>query len=121
MQDRTSANSEQSSCNARRDHTFGSSAVEMLSVTLPFMSAPPRKRTSGQTSWDVRLVPFATLCAATNEVRGYSITSSVRASSDIGGSRPSALAVLRLMTSLELGGLLDRQIAAFSSLRMRST
>src|SRR5262249_24457379 len=40
--------------------------------------------------------------AALHGCASYSITSSVRASSVIGGSRPSAFAVLRLMTSWNL-------------------
>src|SRR5262245_32224677 len=48
------------------DVAFGSSAVEMLPATLSFMSASPRKRTSGQTSRYVRLVPIADICSAAN-------------------------------------------------------
>ena len=51
----------------------------------------------------------------------HSITSSARASSVGGTSRPSALAVLRLITSSILGRRLHRQSAGFSPLRMRST
>ena len=40
----------------------------------------------------------------------HSITSSARASSDGGTSRPSALAVLRLITSSNFVGCLHRQI-----------
>jgi hypothetical protein len=40
-----------------------------------------------------------TRCAASGHLAGYSITSSARASSSGGTSRPSALAVLRLITS----------------------
>src|SRR5262249_42005275 len=51
----------------------------------------------------------------------HSITSSVRASSDGGISRPSAFAVLRLITSSYLVGACTGRSAGFSPLRMRST
>ena len=46
----------------------------------------------------------------------YSITSSARASTVGGTSRPSAFAVLRLMTSLVLGRRLHRQIGRLLAL-----
>ena len=46
----------------------------------------------------------------------YSITSSASASSVGGTSRPSALAVLRLMHELEFGGLHDRQVGRLLAL-----
>src|SRR5262249_50120436 len=52
---------------------------------------------------------------------GHSITSSARASNVGGTSMPSALAVLRLMTSSYLVGCWIGRLAAFSSLRIRST
>ena len=51
----------------------------------------------------------------------YSITSSARASSFGGTFRPSALAVLRLMTSSYLVGACTGRSAGFVPLRMRST
>src|SRR5262245_59610909 len=51
----------------------------------------------------------------------HSITSSARASSVGGTSMPSALAVLRLMTSSYLVGACTGRSAGFSPLRMRST
>src|SRR5215468_1044157 len=51
----------------------------------------------------------------------YSITSSARASSVGGASRPSAFAVLRLMTSSYFVGACTGRSAGFSPLRMRST
>ena len=51
----------------------------------------------------------------------HSITSSARASSVAGTSRPSALAVLRLITSSNLVGACTGRSAGFSPLRMRST
>src|SRR5678816_2241504 len=53
--------------------------------------------------------------------RTHSITSSARASSVGGTSRPSALAVLRLITSWYLVGAWTGRSAGFSPLRMRST
>ena len=53
--------------------------------------------------------------------RRHSITSSARASSVGGTSRPSALAVLRLITSSYLVGACTGRSAGFSPLRMRST
>ena len=54
-------------------------------------------------------------------IRPYSITSSARASSVGGISKPSALAVLRLITSSYLVGACTGRSAGFSPLRMRST
>src|SRR5262249_7620990 len=51
----------------------------------------------------------------------HSITSSARASNVGGTVRPSALAVLRLMTSSYLVGACTGRSAGFSPLRMRST
>src|SRR5262245_24421093 len=51
----------------------------------------------------------------------HSITSSARASTVVGTSRPSVLAVLRLITSSNLVGACTGRSAAFSPLRMRST
>ncbi len=51
----------------------------------------------------------------------HSITSSVRASSEMGGSRPSALAALRLMTNSNLVACWTGRSPGFSPLRMRST
>src|SRR5262249_27953152 len=51
----------------------------------------------------------------------HSITSSARASSVGGTSRPSALAVFRLITSSYLVGACTGRSAGFSPLRMRST
>src|SRR5262245_37254374 len=51
----------------------------------------------------------------------HSITSSARASTVVGMSRPSALAVFRLMTNSYLVGAWTGKSAGFSPLRMRST
>ena len=52
---------------------------------------------------------------------GYSITSSARASSEAGRSRPSALAVLRLMTSSYLEACSTGRSAGLAPLRILST
>jgi hypothetical protein len=51
----------------------------------------------------------------------YSITSSARASSDGGTSRPSALAVLRLITSSNLVGCSTGRSAGFVPFKILST
>src|ERR1700731_1479813 len=53
--------------------------------------------------------------------RTHSITSSARASTVGGTSRPSAFAVLRLSTVSYLVGVCTGRSAGFSPLRMRST
>src|SRR5262249_53051453 len=58
---------------------------------------------------------------ATFQLRDHSITSSVRASSWTGGSRPSALAVFRLITSSNFVANWTGKSPGFSPLRMRST
>ena len=58
-------------------------------------------------------------CTAANDVQGvYSITSSARASNVDGISKPSALAVLRLITSSYLVGACTGRSAGFSPFRM---
>ena len=66
-----------------------------------------------QSTPDVRFVPIGLH-------RGYSITSSARASSDGGIGRPSALAVLRLITNSYLVGACTGRSAGFSPRKMRS-
>ena len=51
----------------------------------------------------------------------HSITSSARASSEVGTERPSVLAVLRLMTSSNLVGCWTGRSFGFAPLRIRST
>lgn len=60
-------------------------------------------------------------CEQMQQVRRYSITSSVRASSDGGMVRPRAFAVLALMTSSNVLGSATGRSAAFAPRRMRST
>src|SRR5262245_4114279 len=72
---------------------------------------------------DLHHVPIAAVSICSN-VRSrtlhYSITSSARASSEGGTVMPSALAVLRLITSSYLVGACTGRLAGFSPLRMRS-
>src|SRR5215468_2781206 len=55
-----------------------------------------------------------------SKIRAYSITSSARASNVVGTSRPSILAVFRLITTSYLVGACTGRSAAFSPLKMRS-
>jgi hypothetical protein len=61
------------------------------------------------------------LCANSGHHATYSITSLAVASSDDGTVRPSALAVLRLITSSYLFGACTGRSAGFSPFRIRST
>ena len=81
--------------------------------TVRVMSALGQKQTCAAHTADVRFVPIADIAA-------YSMTSSARASMTA-GVRPSALAVLRLITSSYLVGACTGRSAGFSPLRMRST
>ena len=65
-------------------------------------------------------VPLSAVSRCSKQKR-YSITSSARASSVDGTLRPSALAVLRLITSSYLVGACTGRSAGFSPFRMRST
>src|SRR6516225_1391554 len=56
------------------------------------MSASPRRQTNCTRSRQVRFVPQPGSCTAANSIP-YSMTSLARASSFVGGSRPSALKV----------------------------
>ena len=67
------------------------------------MSALPPKADMCGATRDVRFVPIADIA------RLYSITSSARASSSRRHVRPSAFAVLRLMTISYFGRLLNRK------------
>src|SRR2546427_9148500 len=85
------------------------------------VAALPRRRRSTIAN----PVPSAQLTDApkqtTRRGSGYSITSSARASSVGGTSRPSAFAVLRLMTNATRVDCSTGKSAGFSPLRMRST
>ena len=75
----------------------------------------------GRAPRHVAFVPGTDSCTAAN-VRGcaaYSITSSARASSDGGTSRPSIIAVAKLMTSSNLLACTTGKSAGLAPLRMR--
>ena len=99
------------------DDRFGSSTAQWRPPreTVPLPTADIARR-----GWHGRKVPIAAICAAANSIL-YSITSSARASSAGGTSRPSAFAVVRLMTRSNLVGACTGRSAGFSPLRMRST
>jgi hypothetical protein len=72
--------------------------------------------------WDISRGPRSAKEAtyAAQQIALYSITSSARASTDDGISRPSALAVLRLIASSYFTGACTGRSAGLSPLRMRS-
>ena len=82
------------------------------------LSALPPLATGERTFWIGSFVPQAAV-RRRSKVPFYSITSSARASSVSGISRPSALAVLRLMTSSYFVGPCTGRSAGRSPLRMR--
>ena len=83
------------------------------------MSALPPKADIGSTCQDVRFVPKADILHCGRDC--YSITSSARASSVGGISRPSALAVVRLMTRSNLVGCSTGISPGFVPRRILST
>ena len=91
---------------------FGSKA-DMCSATGHVRFAPE--------SGHVRCKQECPLSANSGHCATYSITSSALASSDGGTVRPSALAVLRLITSSNLVGACTGMSDGFSPLRIRST
>ena len=82
---------------------------------LPATSGLPRITDIARPAWLVRLVPISNIAPA------HSITSSARASSDGGTSRPSAFAALRLMTSSNLVGCSTGRFAGDAPFRILST
>jgi hypothetical protein len=83
-------------------------------------SANRAARTYAQSA-TARMPARAANVHAALDVPAHSITSSARASTVAGISRPSAFAVLRLITSSYLVGACTGRSAGFSPLRMRST
>ena len=118
----------------RRSDGTQSVGSDELGMALPGI-APHRTTDLGFLwNWPLRSVamsalpPEADMCSAKSHVclkadipPSHSITSSAVARSDCGTVRPSALAVLRLMTSSNLVGACTGRSAGFSPLRMRST
>jgi hypothetical protein len=105
--------------NRRRmiDVAYGSIATEMGNP--PHVWFTP----DSDQSADIAGGPFRANKRLMHRSKGgcYSITSSARASTDGGIVRPSAFAVLRLITSSYLVGACTGRSAGFSPLRMRST
>src|SRR5260221_7526702 len=63
MQDRTSANSKKSSCNARPDHTCGSNSV--MPVECCTTALPPKADVHLRSCY-VAFVPISDICSAAN-------------------------------------------------------
>jgi hypothetical protein len=92
---------------------------QTCAVQTGMSALPPKADMCGATRY-VRFVPIADSCSAAKGFC-YSITSSARASSEGGTVRPSAFAVLRLITNWYLFGDWTGRSAGFAPLRMRST
>jgi hypothetical protein len=90
----------------------------LLSATCSSPLIPQEQRESGHsgTSHSCQEATYAV-----QQITAYSITSSAMASSLSGTSRPSALAVLRFMTSSNLVGCRTGRSPGLSPLRMRPT
>jgi hypothetical protein len=84
------------------------------------LSALARKADIASLPRYVRSVPIGDIMHRSKDGR-YSITSSARASSVGGISRPSVFAVLRLMTSSNLVGCITGKSAGLSPLRILPT
>src|SRR5215472_14279885 len=82
-------------------------------------SGLPPKADMERTFRDFRVGPRTAVCGAARA--SYSITSSARSMIDGGTVRPSALAVLRLMTNSYFVGNCTGRSPGFSPRRMRST
>jgi hypothetical protein len=89
-------------------------------AVLRAMSALPPTADINRRNRNVRYVPEAAVSNC-SRAAPHSITSSARASTDVGTSRASAFAVLRLITSWYLVGACTGRSPGLSPLRMRST
>ena len=99
------------------DFRYGFRSAELVAfATFPLYTPGADME---RTSLNRRFGPKRTY--AVQRVAAYSITSSARREQRCRHGRPSVLAVLRLMTSLELGRGLHGRSAGFSPLRIRST
>src|SRR5262245_51923695 len=89
------------------------------------LASLPSRRKTGQFIWQQGRRPLSDAddVAPDRAIKApfHSITSSARARSDGGTVRPSALAVLRLITNSYLVGDCTGRSPGFSPLRMRST
>ena len=102
-------------CSAKRHVRFTPNSDRESGFSQEAMSALPPTADMCSAQADVCLVPKADIS------NFYSITSSACASSAGGTAMPSALAVLRLITSSYLVGACTGRSAGFSPLRIRST
>src|SRR5215472_9066871 len=84
------------------------------------MSALPPKADIDLVDGDVRYVPKADITRRNKNI-AYSISASARVSTDCGMVIPSALAVLRLITSSYFVGACTGKSLGLSPFRMRST
>jgi hypothetical protein len=100
----------------------GTAAAPLPAISCLGAFRPPAARARGEVR-HCRQPKTCTLSAVSrcSKQKRYSITSSALASSVCGTSRPSALAVLRLITRSYLVGACTGRSAGFSPLRMRST
>ena len=101
------------------------SSRPMTSTKTNEFSSAPNAPIPKQQSWNSRAEPprldLECPLSANSGHCAYSMTSSAVASSDCGILRPSAFAVLRLMTISYLVGACTGKSAGFSPLRIRST
>src|SRR5262245_4094694 len=103
------------------DVAYGSFTSLWLLRSTVRMSASHPKATESLRSSEVTLSATTGREQSQQSVPLYSITSSARASRVIGKVRPSALAVLRLITRSALVDCCTGRSAAFSPLRIRPT
>src|SRR5262249_26102172 len=103
----------------RRSYRVRSACAYKIAIKWRPMSALGHKRTFAAQN-NMSALPQNQTCAVQSSAH-YSITSSARARTAGGIVRPSALAVLRLITSSYLVGACTGKSAGFSPLRMRST
>ena len=105
-------------CLAQLAPRLREAAFEISRMFLPHRGRPMPSRLDAE-----GLKFYATLGSPSmvQVFRFYSITSSARASSDGGISRPSALAVVRLMTRSNLVGCSTGRSAGFAPRRILST
>src|SRR5262245_59705007 len=105
-------------CVAKSDVRFTPNSDRESEFPHKAMSALPLKADMCSALADVCYGPKADM---RRTCHSYSMTSSARPSTTGGIARPSALAVLRLITSSYLVGACTGRSAGFSPLRMRST
>ena len=98
---------------------LGSLASKATEAVRPYTSATPPKADVNSTPWLRRFVPIPVVSRCSKIP--YSITSSARASSIGGTSKPSAFAVSRLITSSSFVGNSIGKSPAFDPFNILST